>query len=160
MKQVDVGPGPTAPRWATAVATVLGAGRSRVAPGTVGAIVALPVALALTLTPLWVQLLVLACVTAVGTLAAERVRVALGTGDPQVVVIDEFAGILVTFLGAPATWLSAVLGLALFRFFDIAKPYPVGWLDANVPGGVGIMADDLVAGALACALLQLAVRLV
>jgi phosphatidylglycerophosphatase A len=118
----------------------------------------MPVALAMTYTPLWAQLAVVVAVSVLGTLAAEQVRLAMGVGDPQLVVVDEFAGILVTFVAVPATWATALLGFALFRIFDIAKPYPLSWLGTKVPGGFGIMVDDLGAGVFACALLQLWVR--
>jgi phosphatidylglycerophosphatase A len=145
--------------WAMAVATVLGAGRSPVAPGTVGALCALPLALGMTYAPLWAQLGLAVLVTVVGAWAAGQVCRAKGLEDPQVVVVDEFAGILVTFLGVTVTWTTAILGFALFRIFDIAKPYPVKWLESNVRGGAGVMLDDVGAGLLACLVLQLWVRL-
>jgi phosphatidylglycerophosphatase A len=76
--------------------------------------------------------------------------------DPGWVVIDEIAGILITILplGRP-TWPGLLVGFALFRLFDIVKPGPVGWADRR-HGAVYVMADDVIAGALAAALLWLA----
>ena len=59
---------------------------------------------------------------------------------------DEEAGYLLTMLSAPAGWVWIVAGFALFRLFDIWKPWPIGWLDRHVGGGFGIMLDDLAAG--------------
>jgi phosphatidylglycerophosphatase A len=90
-------------------------------------------------------------VFAVGVWAAARYEAASGDDDPQTVVIDEVAGqwlalVPVALLPAPSLWPYG-LAFLLFRAADIAKPWPVGWIDRRVGGGLGIMLDDLAAGA-------------
>ena len=74
--------------------------------------------------------------------------------DPKEVVIDEVAGQGIAFLFCPFAWPWLLAAFVLFRFFDILKPWPVGWIDRNWHGGWGIMADDLVAGLYALGCLQ------
>jgi phosphatidylglycerophosphatase A len=93
-------------------------------------------------------------VFSVGVWASGRVARLLGIADPARVVIDEISGQLISItplLFAPA-WRTVVLGFILFRAFDILKPYPIGKLE-RLPGGWGIMADDVGAGILAAAIL-------
>jgi len=91
-----------------------------------------------------------------GGLAAGRAEKALGRKDPGCVVIDEVLGQWLTFLPfiELPLWQLA-LGFGLFRLFDIAKPWPVRRSENWLPGGFGIMIDDVVAGAYACAVLAL-----
>ncbi len=77
-----------------------------------------------------------------------------GQEDPGFVVIDEVAGQCVALLGCPADWAHALVCLALFRLFDITKPYPVGKLE-DLPGGWGIVFDDVAAGLYAFAIAAL-----
>jgi len=83
-------------------------------------------------------------------------RRGLRNHDHPSIVWDEIVGYLVTMIGAPAGWPWIVAGFVLFRFFDIAKPWPVGLADRRLTGGFGIMLDDLLAGLYAFALLQIA----
>jgi len=76
------------------------------------------------------------------------------------IVWDEWVGFLLTMWLAPHGWEWVLLGFLLFRVFDIFKPWPIGWLDEKVSGGLGIMLDDVVAGLYALVLLQLTVYLV
>lgn len=66
--------------------------------------------------------------------------------DPSPIVIDEVAGLWLTFTLAPLTPLGIALAFGLFRFFDIVKPWPVRWADKNIGGATGIMLDDVLAG--------------
>jgi phosphatidylglycerophosphatase A len=85
-------------------------------------------------------------VTAVGVWAASVVARELGKKDPQIVVVDEVAGLLVTMLPMrEVSWLAVVLGFALFRLFDVFKPWPIRKLE-QLPGGWGIVLDDIAAG--------------
>ncbi|NNE66356.1 MAG: phosphatidylglycerophosphatase A [Pyrinomonadaceae bacterium] len=79
--------------------------------------------------------------------ASSRTAESLGGKDPQIVVVDEVLGQLVTFLFVPFTfsWKLILAGFVLFRLFDIWKPYPVKEFE-KLPGGIGICADDIVAG--------------
>lgn len=79
----------------------------------------------------------------------------LDVHDHPGIVWDEFAGYLLTMLLAPAGWIWVLVGFFFFRFFDIVKPWPVGWLDKNISGGLGIMLDDIAAGVYAWLGLQL-----
>jgi phosphatidylglycerophosphatase A len=101
--------------------------------------------------PLWLQAVLLAAVTAIGIPIAGKLEKLHGE-DPSLVVIDEIAGMQVTYLGVaaagPLGWLA---GLFWFRFFDIFKPLGVRRLEKlGGGGGVGIMADDIGAGVLSC----------
>ncbi|MFQ3196789.1 MAG: phosphatidylglycerophosphatase A [Paraglaciecola sp.] len=71
--------------------------------------------------------------------------------DPSI-VWDEVAGMMITLFAVPLSWQTVLLGFTLFRLFDILKPWPISYLDKHVPGGFGIMADDILAGifAMAC----------
>ena len=97
-------------------------------------------------------------ITAAGVLAAAEVARNRADKDPSVVVADEVAGQLLAFLLVPLGPLNLVLGTLLFRLFDIWKPFPIRRLE-RLPGGVGIMADDLLAGIYANLVLQLVTRL-
>ena len=75
--------------------------------------------------------------------------------DPGCIVWDEFVGLWITLLFLPEGLYWLLVGFVLFRLFDIVKPWPVSWLDRNLSGGLGIMADDVAAGLMALASLQL-----
>jgi len=132
----------------------LGSGLSRYAPGTAGTAAAVPLYLLLApLGPLWYAV-ALVVVTVVGAWLCGRASRALGVHDHGAIVIDEFAGYLLTMVGLPATWPWVLAGFVVFRLFDIVKPWPIGWVDRRVGGGVGIMLDDLLAGVYGVLLLQ------
>jgi phosphatidylglycerophosphatase A len=137
-----------------------GAGCSPKAPGTMGTLLAVGLYLPLERLPLGGYLLVLLGVTLIGFWVCDRASKDLGVHDHPGIVWDEIAGFLLTMTAAPSGWIWIVLGFALFRLFDIWKPWPIGWLDRRVGGGVGIMLDDLVAGLLAAACLQLVAMVV
>ena len=82
----------------------------------------------------------------------------LGVHDHSGIVWDEIIGYLVTMSLAPAGWQWVLVGFLLFRIFDILKPWPIRWLDQRVPGGFGIMFDDLLAGLYAGLVMQLIQR--
>lgn len=125
--------------WYGMAATCFGLGFSRWAPGTVGSIAAF----VMTLLMGRVSLAALVVVIAVGTAAAHRYSRRVRVDDPPEVVIDEVAGYWAAQYALP---MEMALGtLLLFRIVDIAKPFPIKRFEA-LPGGVGIMADDLVGG--------------
>ncbi len=95
----------------------------------------------------------------IGILASARVASDLNDEDPSVVVIDEIAGQLLSFLFLPVNGVNLIVGTLLFRVFDIWKPYPIRKLE-QLKNGVGIMADDLLAGVYANLVLQLINRLI
>jgi len=132
---------------AKGIATALGAGYSPIAPGTCGTLVTLPLAWALSGVALWVYLLVVVGVTAVGIWAAGRADQAWGTEDSGRIVIDEVAGYLVTMtLVARDHWVPLVVGFVVFRVLEIAKPPPIRWRDQSPPGGSGVAMDGVPAG--------------
>jgi phosphatidylglycerophosphatase A len=150
-----------------------GVGYFPIAPGTMGSLVGVGLylsiwtgidrvltsnALAKRLTALYVftprlacMLVVIFLLTMVGIWAASRVEKALRKKDPSVVVIDEVAGQMIALLSGPFwlhTWWSVISAFLLFRLFDIWKPYPIRRLE-RLEFGLGIMADDVLAGAYA-----------
>jgi phosphatidylglycerophosphatase A len=141
-------------RLATLLATGLGCGYAPVAPGTVGSLLGLALYWPLTRLALPARLAGLAALILAGTAAATLVARRLGDEDPGVVVVDEVAGMWVTLLFLPLTPLTATAGFFLFRVMDVFKPFPARSLE-RLPGGWGVMADDLMAGVYA----NLAVRL-
>jgi phosphatidylglycerophosphatase A len=148
---------PRAPRAALVIATFFGAGMSPKAPGTMGSLASLALWAPLVLleTPWWMRALVTLGVLLVGTVASSAIVKAQGREDPQIIVIDEVAGMGVTLLAAHGGP-SLLLGFALFRLFDIWKPWPVRLADRRVKGGFGVMLDDVLAGLYALAGVALA----
>ena len=132
-----------------------GSGLAPKAPGTFGTLAALPVWWLAAQLPLWGYVVVLLAVIAVGPYLCGRTAEDLGVHDHGGIVWDEIAGFLVTMLLVPVSWYTALAGFLLFRLFDIAKPWPIGWLDRQIEGGTGIMVDDLVAGLYALGCLHL-----
>ena len=132
-----------------------GAGCSPKAPGTMGTLLAVGLYLPLSRLPLELYIGMLVGVTLLGIWICGRAASDLGVHDHPGIVWDEIAGYLLTMTAAPAGWLWILVGFGLFRLFDIWKPWPIGWLDRRVGGGLGIMLDDLVAAVLAAACLQL-----
>lgn len=137
------------------VALGLGSGLMPKAPGTFGTLVAVPLFYLLSAFDLYVYLLAVVAVTALGIYACGYTSRSLGVHDHPGIVIDEVAGYLVTMIAMPANLTSMLLGFILFRFFDILKPWPISWLDRKVSGGFGIMVDDLLAGFFALIIMQL-----
>jgi phosphatidylglycerophosphatase A len=124
------------------------------APGTWGTLAALPIWYACRgLSPLAFTVVVL-LVTAFSVLVAEAAERLYGRHDVQLIVIDEVAGMLVTAIGVPFAWPEVLAGFVLFRLFDMTKPQPIRWLDEHVPGGFGVVLDDIAAGVVACGLLH------
>ena len=135
------------------IASGFGSGYAPKAPGTAGSLVAAVVGAALLWLSPW-ALLAAALLASVGGIWA--IRAAKVGNDPGWVVIDEFAGQWIALLGlSSASPFGVALAFALFRLFDITKPGPVGWADRQ-HGPVAVMADDVIAGALAAALLLIA----
>jgi phosphatidylglycerophosphatase A len=139
------------------VAFGFGAGLAPKAPGTAGSLVALLPAWLLFFLPLPWRGAVVAAVIALGIWVCGASARRLGRHDHPGIVFDEVAGILLTVLAVPTPSVSwFALAFVLFRIFDIFKPWPIRDLDHSVPGGVGIMLDDLMAAAYAAACLLIA----
>lgn len=139
-------------------ATAFGIGRLPSAPGTWASLFAVLIAVPVMWLTGWMGMAVLALVTTLfGVWASDQYAVTSGIEDPKECVIDEFAGQWITCAiagmaampGSPAlSWVGFVLAFLLFRLFDIAKPWPINRAE-HLRGGLGIMADDVVAGAIA-----------
>jgi phosphatidylglycerophosphatase A len=130
-------------------------GRSPIAPGTAGTLVAVMLFLVLRQLslPFYALSVVIFCL--VGTWAAGRAEELLGCKDCPSIVIDEIAGYLISLILLPGTWGFMTAAFLLFRVFDIAKPWPLHGLQ-KVRGGLGVMLDDIGAGIYTNLLLQLA----
>jgi len=143
--------------WAVKfLATFFYLGYSPVAPGTAGTIGAiLPFYLISNLSPLAYFFILLGFTTWISTEASAAFK----KTDPSPVVLDEVCGYLVTMFLVPASLLNIFLGFFLFRFFDVLKPPPVRSAE-NLPRGLGIVADDVLAGIYANIVLQVVVRFI
>jgi phosphatidylglycerophosphatase A len=132
-----------------------GTGLAPFAPGTFGSLVGL--AFALALAPLgwgW-NLAAIALAVAAGVWICGESARRLGVHDHPAIVWDEVAGMMIAMLAAPAAWWGAPLAFALFRLFDIAKPWPIREIDHGMSGGAGIMLDDVLAGLFAALVLMI-----
>ncbi|MCK4742690.1 MAG: phosphatidylglycerophosphatase A [Sulfuriflexus sp.] len=137
----------------------LGSGAARFAPGTFGTLVAIPLYWFMQpLSALYYGLITIVLFFIGIGLCGYAAR-KLNVHDHPGIVWDEIVGYLITMFMAPTGLLWIIVGFALFRLFDIWKPWPIGWLDAKVSGGFGIMIDDVLAGVYAAGLLQLLVFL-
>jgi len=145
------------------IACGFGSGLSRWAPGTAGSAAALLPWLALRDLgwPIYAVLVTLAF--ALGVWASNHAIARLRIEDPGVVVWDEFVGqwiALLPLVVAPRGWPWVLAAFALFRLFDIWKPWPVSWADRRIKGGLGVMLDDVIAGFYAAILLACAMPLI
>ena len=131
-----------------------GSGLAPFAPGTFGTLMAVPLYLIMMQLSLVPYLIVTAIVCITGVWICDKSSKLLGVHDHGGIVWDEFAGFFITMIAAPAGWLWIVIGFALFRLFDIWKPWPISLLDKKVDGGLGIMIDDIVAGVYALICIQ------
>ena len=135
-----------------------GCGHFPGAPGTAGTVGAIPLYLLLRPFGLAPVAIAAVIVTAVGTWASSIESRVLKTKDPQIVCIDEVAGVLITWLAAPVGWKGTLAGFLLFRLFDQFKPWPARWAERALPSGYGVMFDDVFAGIWGAAVLLVAMR--
>ena len=124
------------------------------APGTFGTLVGLPFCLLFSLTGTKAALFLTLIFIFLAIGIAHQAEKYLQKKDPGPIVIDEMAGILVTFLAIPFNAETAVLGFYIFRILDITKPAPIRYLEKRLPGGAGIVLDDVVAGIIANLILR------
>lgn len=140
------------------IACGLGSGLAPVAQGTFGSLAAILPWLVLRQLGLPLYLLVLALTFALGVWACNVAGSALAVDDHRSLVWDEFVGqwlALLPLLLLPAPWWMVAVSFGLFRLFDVWKPWPIGWLDRYLKGGLGVMVDDVVAGVYAAVVLAL-----
>ena len=141
------------------IATFFGIGKIPGAPGTWASIVAAPLFWFLLDKPLWQFGVVLFAIYFVGVYSSGVYEKQIGQKDPSGAVIDEVLGVGVAMFGSPAQWPFVLMAVILFRLFDIWKPYPIRRLE-QLPGGWGIMTDDLLAGVYALVWVQIGVYVV
>jgi phosphatidylglycerophosphatase A len=140
------------------IACGLGSGLVPLAQGTAGSLAAILPWLGLRLLPLPLYGLALVLAFALGVWACDAAGRALGVEDHRSLVWDEFVGqwlALLPLLLLAGPWWTIAVGFGLFRLFDVWKPWPIGWLDRHLKGGLGVMADDVVAGMFAAIVLTL-----
>ena len=155
MTETPASRSPLRTSFALVLATAFGAGYLPKAPGTFGSAVGVLLWLVLPSSP-WAQAAAIVLVAAVGCWSADVAERHFATRDPGYVVIDEVAGMLITLWLNPSGWFSAAAGFLLFRVADIVKPFPTRRLE-RLPGGFGIMADDVMAGVYANLALRLCI---
>ena len=139
------------------IATCSYLGHVPIAPGTVGSLLGLGVCFLIRLTgALYLEFLLALIIIGLGVWSAGIAEQYFNKEDPGVVIIDEVAGMLVTLFLIPLTFSGVLFGFLAFRFFDIVKPYPARLLE-RLPGGWGVMMDDLIAGVYANLVVRLLV---
>lgn len=138
------------------LAVGFGSGLIPLMPGTFGTLAGLPLVWLLAQSSWYVYISCCLIAILVGIKVCQTTSDAMQVHDHGSIVWDEIAGILVTFILLPVNWLTLVVGFILFRLLDIIKPWPIRTFDKKIHGGLGIMLDDIVAGALACAILHVA----
>ncbi len=131
----------------------LGSGLSRIMPGTMGTLAALPFYLLLAKLDLVFYTLVVIGAFVFGVWLCAYASKKLGVHDHSGIVWDEFVGYWLTMLAIPLNWKTVLVGFVLFRFFDMLKPWPISLADKYLHGGFGIMFDDILAGVAAWACL-------
>lgn len=137
------------------LATFFGVGLLPKGPGTWGTLATMPFAIFLAwLGPLYHMTLTVLLLP-VAILAAEIYEREKAKHDAKEIVIDEVLGFLITMTWLPMTWQSFAIGFVLFRMLDIFKPFPIGYLDKKIQGGLGVVIDDVAAGIIANIVLQL-----
>lgn len=132
--------------WDGFLAFGFGSGLLPRAPGTWGTLLAVPLFLLLRAMPPFAFWLCLTAAFALGVWLVQRVGRRLGVADYGGIVWDEIVGFWLALAVAPRGWLWLLAGFALFRFFDIIKPWPVNMVESRIEGGLGVMLDDVLAG--------------
>jgi phosphatidylglycerophosphatase A len=137
------------------IAFGFGSGLMPIAPGTFGTLAAIPIYLMMVglSWPCYLCLTLIAFI--MGVFVCDKVTSELGVQDYSGIVWDEVVGFIITMFMAPVGIIWVAVGFGLFRLFDIWKPQPIRWVDKHVQGGIGIMVDDVLAGILALAIMQI-----
>ena len=140
------------------LASGCGSGFFPFAPGTVGTIVGVGLYSFLAHLSPFLFLITSIAFVFLSIWIADRAERQLQKKDPSCIVIDEIAGYFITMVLVPWSWSNAWLGFVLFRLFDIVKPFPIRRIDRTVPGGWGIVLDDVLAGVYANVVLQVIIH--
>ncbi|MEK6193058.1 MAG: phosphatidylglycerophosphatase A [Deltaproteobacteria bacterium] len=130
------------------------------APGTFGTLTALPLCYLLSICSSGGGAVIIIAFILLAIWLADSSEKLINKKDPGCIVIDEIAGMLVTLAGLPFNFFTVVMGFFLFRLLDIFKPFPIRYLERKIPGGAGIVVDDIVAGIIANITLRIIVYLI
>jgi len=136
------------------IATFFYVGLIPIGPGTFGTLATIPLFYFLSFSPLYLYLAITVVIILISVWASSIAEEIFGKTDPGQVVADEVCGFLVTMILVPPTISNIFLGFLLFRLFDIAKPYPTRKFE-SLPGGWGIVMDDVMAGVYSCVTLHI-----
>jgi phosphatidylglycerophosphatase A len=135
-----------------------GSGLAPKAPGTFGTLLGVAIFL-ITPASLTLYIAAVAGMFCLGVWCCHRCAIQLGVHDHPAIVWDEVVGYLIVMISVPRTLSWIVAGFVIFRFFDIIKPWPIGWVDRHIHGGLGIMLDDVLAAAYSAIVMQLLIVL-
>ena len=137
-----------------------GSGALPIAPGTWGTVAGVPIYLFICDFSFNTYLIITLIINFVGVWLCHKAAKDVGVHDHPGIVWDEISGYLITMIAAPVSWLWIILGLILFRVFDIWKPFPIRFIDSAVKGGLGIMLDDVLAAIYAWIVMKLLILIV
>lgn len=129
------------------------------APGTFGSLAALPLCWSISLLHVESALMVVLLLTMLSIWIAQVTETVEAQKDPKQVVIDEVCGMAVALFALPFNLFCVIGGFALFRVFDILKPFPIRWVEKHIPGGAGVVLDDIIAGMFTNVLLRMGIYL-
>lgn len=130
------------------------------APGTFGAILGLPLCFLLGLLKLPLALVCTMLFILIAIWISHIAEKRLKKKDPGCIVIDEIAGMAVTLIGLPFNLTTGLSGFIIFRILDISKPFPIRALEKHLPGGLGVVADDVIAGIMANLILRVIIHII
>ena len=119
------------------------------ASGTFGSLLGIPLHWLLGHLPIFLEICSLGFVVLISVWISGRAELLLGNKDPSQIVIDEVVGMAAALTGAPLEPSLIIIAFLFFRFFDIWKPFPIRYIDRSLPGGWGIVLDDVTAGVMA-----------
>jgi phosphatidylglycerophosphatase A len=136
-----------------------GSGLFPKAPGTAGTLLGILAWIFLVKLSLVTYIIIIVIAALAGIYFCGKTARDLNVHDHSGIVWDEIVGIWLAMILVPVTWGWVFVGFLLFRFFDILKPWPISWIDKNISGGIGIMADDLLAGGFTAIILYVAMKI-
>jgi len=147
-------------RFIKTAATGLGSGLSPFAPGTAGTLVGIPIYFLLSMFSRPLYLLTVVAFFFFAVYVSQEAEKLYDEHDPSRIVIDEIAGFLVVMACIPPSPFTVATGFVLFRIFDITKPFPIRFLEWRLPGGYGVVGDDIMAGIYGNIILQIVTRVI
>ncbi len=133
-------------------------GNIPLAPGTFGTILGLPLCFLLGLLKLPIALVCTLLFILIAIWISHIAEKRLEKKDPGCIVIDEIAGMVVALIGLPLNLTTGLIGFIIFRILDISKPFPIRALEKHLPGGVGVVMDDVIAGLMANLILRVIIH--